>query len=145
MTPFTLFSLFSNKKKASPEIFFGNAHKLSKPILFIYIEFTPYSPCTLISHTSHTLSRSRASPYIHKQKNTRRRANSPRVFSIYSCMVHCHRVDYSIIVATFPDPTVLPPSRQRTCVPHHILGTFPYILQGIFTILLPVIFIYSDS
>lgn len=86
MTPFTLFSLFSNDKKASPEIFFGNAHKLSKPIFFIYIEFTPYSPCTLISHTSYTSSRSRASPYIHKQKNTRRRANSPP--SVFYLFMH---------------------------------------------------------
>ena len=54
-------------------------------------------------------------------------------------------IDYSIIVATFPDPTVLPPSRQRTCVLYRNLGTFLYILPGIFTILLPVIFIYSDS
>ena len=33
-----------------------------------------------ILHTSYASSRSRASPYIHKQKNTRMRASSPRVF-----------------------------------------------------------------
>ena len=114
MTPFTLFSLFSNDKKASPEIFFANAHKLSKPIFFIYIEFTPHSPCVprfcilCMLHLGRGLR-----PIFINRKTPGGEQTPPRVFSIYSCMAHCHRVDYSIIVATLPAPTVLPPSRSN--------------------------------
>lgn len=67
-------------------------------------------------------------------------------FKIRDCGIYLILIiDYSIIVATFPEPTVLPPSRQRTCVLYHNLGAFSYIFEGIFVILLPIIFIYSDS
>ena len=81
-------------------------------VFLIYVEFTFYSPCVPRFRILRMLHLGRGlRPIFINRKTPGGELAVIRVFSIYSCMAHSHHVHYSIIVATLPEPTVLPPSR----------------------------------
>ena len=53
-------------------------------------------------------------------------------------------VDYSMIVATLPEPTVLPPSRYQNGVLQRLNGYFPFVLCGKIRIFRCVRVVFGD-